>query len=502
LAPPVKEQTPSNGLVRAKQISVLFALVLASSGVNIAAADSPVPAPHSAKEIWIGSTAAAFGRGQSATAPLDGSTRAKVDEILEDLRIEYGDYGAGVTIHFLPGRYEVGGIGIRPRWQLRGAGIDRTILKRVAAPRDFLLKNPILHVIEGGGGPQQKPPLSGPHLPERDYVGIHISGMTLDCNWDGLKASIGSPLKKAGGLSVVCKEGVIEKVKVINFGAQGGRPSWREVFPIHLRSSLTDNLGAPGYATSRLQIFGCEVVGPVRGPSTGIEWPYCTGIMIGHRETDPTLAEVTAIVRGNEIRDVTNGHAFGGAHLRQALFESNRVVNCGLGFNFDTGGSRNVTIRANDFVNCIGGGTLTDATSFIIQSNRFEIRYNATELPWWNTGVRLWSHTRQCTVSDNTFTLVPGYEPTPAAETFGIRVHGTNVGVLWTQSTSGDWSHSPQPHRIENNHIHADLPNQIGPQDIGNWLYAIVDGREVALSGQPGQAQGAVFSWRGSLSNP
>ena len=159
-----------------------------------------------------------------------------------------------------------------------------------------------------------------------------------------------------------------------SIGAVGGRPSWREVFPIRVISGMGDGAVLPGYRKSIIEIRHCIVEGAVLGSDIGTEWPYCTGIMVSHNEADPENFIVRALVHHNEILNVVNGIAFGGAFLKTAEFYSNKVTNCGIGFNFDTGSNRGVVIRNNNFLECIGGGSVNNGKHFEIRNNNFLLR--------------------------------------------------------------------------------------------------------------------------------
>ena len=71
--------------------------------------------------------------------------------------------------------------------------------------------------------------------------------------------------------------------------------------------------------------------------------------MVSHIGADIKNFTVSALVHHNEIINVINGIAFGGAFLQKAVFFENKVTNCGIGFNFDTGSNSGVIIRNNIF---------------------------------------------------------------------------------------------------------------------------------------------------------
>ena len=297
--------------------------------------------------------------------PIDASTATKLGQAIERLAREQGYYGDGLVLRFLPGEYETNGIRVRPRWHVVGAGAGRTTIKLVPGARHRKIKSSYYSVISGGWGPQR--------LVRRDFDNLRIADLSLDCNWSGMKAVLGASLKKTAGVDLLVREALVERVHVSGFGAQGGRPSWREVFPIRVISGMGDNSELPGYRDSIIEIRRCIVEDFVMGPSAGTDWPYCTGIMVSHRGADAANGRLSVLVHHNEIRNVTNGIALGGAFLQRAQFYENTVTNCGIGFNFDTGGNRGVVIRNNRFIDCVGGGSVNDGKAFEIRDNTFRL---------------------------------------------------------------------------------------------------------------------------------
>lgn len=454
---------------------------------------APMEAPS--RVVWIAAQADAFGDGSSAAFPLDGSTPARLDRVFAELQTRFGDYGPGLHVRFLPGEYETGGLSIRPNWWLEGDAMETTVLRRVATDRDRRTLATGFNVISGGWLPQK----SGGNeaRPGRDYVNVRVAHLTLDANWAGLREALGTQVKKAAGLALFCRQAEIGYVKVVHFGALGGRATWREVFPIIVRSMakvFPERLTGP--PSSSIEIHHCVVEGRVEGPERFDEYPYCTGILVGHEGADPENAEVRAHVHHNEIRDVINGIAFGGAWMRSGVFEHNRVVRCGVGFNFDAGGNRGVIIRNNEFDDCIGGGRVYLGSRFLIESNVFRLRHDVQgKYAGWNHGVRLQDYTTFCEVRGNRFEVVDGTSPNPEAATTGVYVHGRGIGVRWLEDPPGTWQHLPERHVIEGNETSPLLRNRIVTAKPGDWLYVRVDGRDIDLSGWPNVADGAEFEW-------
>ena len=103
-------------------------------------------------------------------------------------------------------------------------------------------------------------------IAKRDFDNLRIADLSLDCNWIGMKAVLGPSLKKTAGIDLLAKQARVERVLASGFGAQGGRPSWREVFPIRVISAMGDGSKLLGYSDSIIEIRHCIVEGYVRGP--------------------------------------------------------------------------------------------------------------------------------------------------------------------------------------------------------------------------------------------
>jgi len=442
--------------------------------------------------VWLAAEHASFGDGTTNELPLDVSTAGKLDKALRKLSLELGVYGEGIVLRFLSGSYETHGIRLRPRWHLVGDGVNKTNLKLIPSAKHRKIKSAYHSVIGGGWGPQFSAGLSGARLHKRDFENIRVADMSLDCNWSGMKKGLGPIIKKASGIDLLAKQALVERVKVSNFGAVGGRPSWREVFPIRVISGMGDGASLPGYRKSIIEIRHCIVEGSVLGSGIGTEWPYCTGIMVSHNEADPENSIVQALVHHNEILNVVNGIAFGGAFLKTADFFSNKVTNCGIGFNFDTGSNRGVVIRNNNFLGCVGGGSINNGKHFEIRNNNFLLKSpDASRFAYWHNGLRIWDHTRGFIVKDNRFEF-SGKSKTVAR---GIVLHGLSVGLRMFQDDSDKWQSQIDPHRFFDNHYVGLLPNTAGPQEASHNMYFGIGDRSVHLTGIDGVGDGIQFYW-------
>ena len=444
------------------------------------------------RTVWLAAAHESFGDGGAVSKPIDVSTAAKLGQAIERLAGEQGHYGDGLVLRFLPGEYETHGIRVRPRWHVIGAGIGRTTLRFVPGARHRKIKSAYHSVISGGWGPQFAPGPDGGRLAKRDFDNIRIADISLDCNWDGMKQALGPILKKASGIDLLAKQALVERVQVSRFGAVGGRPSWREVFPIRVISGMGDGTSLPGYRDSIIEIRHCMVENFVRGPEAGTDWPYCTGIMVSHRGADPENGTVRVRVHHNEIRNIPNGIALGGAFLQRAQFYENTVTNCGIGFNFDTGGNRGVVIRDNRFVACVGGGSVNDGKAFEIRDNIFRlIAPGVPRFAYWHNGLRLRDHTRGFLVEGNRFVFAGESKSTAR----GVVLHGASVGLRLFQNEAGEWQSQIDPHRFRNNHYGGLLPNLAGPQKADHDMHLVVGDRAIHLTGKDGVGDGVQFSW-------
>ncbi len=439
--------------------------------------------------VWLAARHESFGDGQAASGPIDASTATKLAQAFERLAKEYGFYGEGLVLRFLPGEYETHGIRLRPRWHVTGAGIGRTTIKLVPGARHRQIKSAYHSVISGGWGPQFSGEPGKQRLAKRDFDNLRVANLSLDCNWAGMKAALGPSLKKTAGIDLLAKQARVERVLTSGFGAQGGRPSWREVFAIRVISAMGDGSKLPGYRDSIIEIHHCIVEGYVRGPSAGTAWPYCTGIMVSHRSADLANGTVNVRVHHNEVRDITNGIALGGAFLKRAEFYENTVTNCGIGFNFDTGGNRGVVIRNNRFTGCIGGGSVNDGKAFVIRDNFFRvIAPSAPRFAWWHNGLRIRDYTRGILVEGNRFV----FDGESKSSGRGILLHGKNVGLRTFKNADGDWQSEIDPNRFRDNSYSGLLPNLAGPQQVGHDMHLVVGGRAVHLTGE---SDGVQFTW-------
>ncbi|MEZ5325637.1 MAG: right-handed parallel beta-helix repeat-containing protein [Verrucomicrobiales bacterium] len=417
----------------------------------------------------------------------------KLDRILQNLYLDHGDFAEGVHIRFLEGTFLTAGISVRPNWHIEGVGIDRTTIKRVATSLDQRSGSENYSVISGGWA---FTPIQGQPVPsEKEYKNIKIEHLTLDANWSGMRKELGAQVKKTQGLSIVAAEAEIAYVKVIHSGAHGGREVWQETFPIAVggRGRLLPDEMKAEFANSRIEIHHCVVEGRIEGPERRIRMPYGTGIMVSQTSKSPNEGDIYAHIHDNLVQDVPNGIGFGGAYMKSALYENNRVVRCGSGFVFDTGGNSNVKIRNNSFEDCVGGGRIVNASNFSITSNVFNIVYDEKGLfSGWNYGLRILDYTSGFEILNNKIRTSEILKKDDAV-TGGIVITGRRIGYLLVPGAMGGLVRLPVRHRIAENEIDALLPNQA--DSLGDWIYLSIDGQDVDLSGTDIIPGNQTFKW-------
>ena len=168
------------------------------------------------------------------------------------------------------------------------------------------------------------------------------------------------------------------------------------------------------------------------------------------------------------------------------------MTNCGIGFNFDTGGNRGVVIRDNRFVACVGGGSVNDGKAFEIRDNIFRlIAPGVPRFAYWHNGLRLRDHTRGFLVEGNRFVFAGESKSTAR----GVVLHGASVGLRLFQNEAGEWQSQIDPHRFRNNHYGGLLPNLAGPQKADHDMHLVVGDRAIHLTGKDGVGDGVQFSW-------
>ena len=184
---------------------------------------------------------------------------------------------------------------------------------------------------------------------------LEISGLCINCRWTDDHGTSGYlPGYKTGGVYVRCITGLLDHVKVSNFGSKGNEAfvgAGREAFGLFLATGNFDQ------TTAAVQIRHCEVC------DFHPEGGYCSGISLSTWHADASDQNLpramacppvplkegfqrqqgcdnrpnpAAIVANNSIHDLPSGIGLGGCDVENTIYESNQVVRCKTGFNFDT----------------------------------------------------------------------------------------------------------------------------------------------------------------------
>lgn len=246
-------------------------------------------------EIWITANPADTGARSArrfgtktvnigVPAPLDGSTRAKLEAIL--IASNEGD-----TIHFLPGTYFLGPMGtydpdanLNPKsWKLFGSGMYTTTLKLVGCASDGR------HSM-----------FTDPYV--RDCDGMEFHDLTIDCDTTGqIATSVTNQGISISGKNILCR-----RVRVINSGTYN---VGAEAFPLQLFAYAGD------LETNNV-IDSCIVESPTDNQLDGI-----TAISISPAAHNGTEMDLTCIIQNSKVdftgmTGSTYGHAFTGPQVR------------------------------------------------------------------------------------------------------------------------------------------------------------------------------------------
>lgn len=310
-------------------------------------------------------------------------------------------YDTPVAIKIGEGTFSTIGFAPAKNWVIRGSGMRKTTLKL----QDVGLKSfhhPDVHIIStawyGGFDPAWAETIT-------------VSDMTLDCDWSN-QGGRQTQYVKYAGVHASCTRGLIERIRVINWGSNGVGKFHSEVFPISLQTYSDEGT----YAV----IQDCIVEKQFQ-----YEGGYSTAINIvttrpegGDRIPWNTRKSRAGVVRRNRAYGIY-GHGFGCGHAENVLFEDNVAVDCKSGFNCDTGLNRNIVIRKNSFVHCVQGihsGNMWNGgfTNFVIMENDFHVTekwFNAWLEPQmyeYSYGVRIGGNTKGFKILRNSFLCLKG----------------------------------------------------------------------------------------------
>lgn len=274
------------------------------------------------REVWIAARNDGISGNGSAYNPYDGSTASKLEKVFKDL----SDYTG--TINFFAGQYylypanQVSFAWNCGNWDIKGAGIDRTIITAT------------------GYGPSGAGYYCLLSSNDRPINSFSIQDLTLD---GGTRTS---------GVAVVLLQmfqpnSTARRLKVKNFGSADIN---YECFPI---------IFSPYYANTtqfvNCLIEDCIAVDPWTGNSAGVSTfvisPALTeGPLVETRNTDTSCVIRGCYVNlGSGILGANMGysHAF-----TSPVIENNYCKNVGVGAYYDTYHEKNIFIKDNTFLNC------------------------------------------------------------------------------------------------------------------------------------------------------
>jgi hypothetical protein len=392
-----------------------------------------------------------LGQGNgSSTSPWNAyHTGGSIDSFMSTIRLMYGNLDVFIGIG--PGSYKSGGIDVGDNWMILGSGIDVTSI-RLEDTTPFSASHHAGYVFSGN--------------PSTFY----IWDLTIDVAW-GQQPNRDTVAYSAGGISVRCLNGVVQRVKIKDFGAKGDAASctYTEAFPLSFHTY--------GTQSSHISVEECEVrdftaVGAAYATAISIT-TYWIGsdancnIFVGGQIPFGTRTSQSARVSNNKVFNVREGHAYGCSFTEQAVFSYNEATNCKTGFNCDTGMNKDVTMYGNVFTQVNQGvqmgapsptglwstGGMNGCTNGVTVDAYFrgiQIVNNVFELkgPYWNAnltpscngrgpsyeysfGVRFGGQNDSWTVSGNTFRSLLGaqsqsngmygfaYGPSPGVGTDG-----------------------------------------------------------------------------------
>jgi hypothetical protein len=155
--------------------------------------------------------------------PYDGSTAEKFDKIMREMP-------ENIIINLLEGTFETTGSAtfndskgyyLKNGWKIRGKGIDKTIIKRIAFPAD----------TGGGNGHVVF------QMPYYSLGNVEVSNLTIDENWHNLNAN---PNNCSSAVQLYGNNNIIRRVKAIN--GYGNKSFGREAFILTICSRYNGNL--------------------------------------------------------------------------------------------------------------------------------------------------------------------------------------------------------------------------------------------------------------------
>ena len=390
----------------------------------------------------------------------------------------------GVSIHLGPGRWTTRGMNATANsglfnngdllFALSGDGMGITTLQlEDDAPYDPC-QGFLLVISNAGAGHTHS---------------VRIQDLTIDCNWPGQNTVVKTNCTqgtcrdtanrkgeaaykcgfKVGGIAMSAAFGLIERVEVVNFGANGMRPlagAGVEAFGILLTTADYGQTDTP------LVIRNCRV-----GQFQALNGGYCTGISLVTRDPGPwTRANPygkrtnrLALVESNEVFNLPGGIAYGCAFAEQVTFSRNKADGCATGFNCDSVGEgaadlvTGIVLEENLFTNVFSGINF-GAPGF---GNPQEVKFSAIHLR--NNSIHL--------LGDTSAQCWSGVVDRPPfcgwVESFGIRLQGATGDV---HISGNRFSAAPRAMWQDSLGPRTTAPNFLPIQVIRDANYSLVPG--------------------------
>ncbi|HEY1583769.1 MAG TPA: NHL repeat-containing protein, partial [Chthoniobacterales bacterium] len=306
--------------------------------------------------IWISDRTDGVAGNGTATNPYDGHTAIKFDQIMRSI-------APGTVVHIGPGTFqttgsygynEEAGYYIPPGCKISGAGIDLTTIRNTIYPAAAGING---HMVWESRW-------------DTDGAGIEISDLTVDCNWQNLKAA---PASKLGAIGLRGNDCAIRRVRAIN--AYGNSASLAETFVL----SVTNYYSSLGWqSVTGAAIEDCQAL--------QFQGDYGVAISIfTEGENDPTIA---GAITGCAVYDWAGTAAYGSVGSNGVTIINNQTERCRRSVYFDTGHLQNLEIAGNHFyeiglrgVECspsLGAALFEDV---YIHDNFFEVSDALTPTP-------------------------------------------------------------------------------------------------------------------------
>ncbi len=335
--------------------------------------------------------------------PLNGEEGFFDESIKKIKEITYPAPDEQVVINILDGHFKTGGITVGKNWIIQGVGINHTFIElNDVGENSFHHPNPFV-IGNAYSGRGSNDPVWSTYL--------KVSDLTLDAGWLKQSARMIGGVKFAGLQANVTK-GLIQKIRIINWGSNGVILEHAEAFPLLMTT----------YGSEDTQIIIQDCIVEQQHTALG---GYCSAIMLRtHQDGGGDITEfgkrisTAAIVRRNKVVGVY-GSAFGCGYSENVIYENNKVYGCLTGFNCDTGKNRGIKFSNNSFTRCNEGISIGNQyngpfENIEISGNTFILtepwlnKYTEKPTVWYSYGVRLGGKTNNVKIIANLFKSING----------------------------------------------------------------------------------------------